>query len=327
MNIKKPRNWNLKDALATPEGVFANRREFLAGMGLGISGLAAAVVLLGQDGLPVPSLYPVPRNSAFKLDRTLTAETVNAKWNNFYEFGSHKEISKAAQALKLRPWMVKFDGLVEKPFELGFDDLLAKMKLEERLYRHRCVEAWSMTIPWSGFPMKDLVALAKPLSSAKYVRMETFFNPAVAPGQKQTWNPWPYVEGLTIEEATNELAFMVTGAYGKPVAKQHGAPLRLAVPWKYGFKNIKSITRFSFVAERPVSFWEKILPAEYGFWANINPDVPHPRWSQATERVLGTETRVPTLPYNGYGEQVAHLYKDRTGEKLLHVTMSVARKP
>lgn len=324
MNISKPPKWNLKEALATPESVFANRREFLAGMGLGISGLAAAVVLLGQDGPstipaeidPSADLYPVPRNAAFTLDRALTAESVNAKWNNFYEFGSHKEISGAAQALRVRPWMVTFDGLVEKPFEIGIDDLLAKMKLEERLYRHRCVEAWSMTIPWSGFPMKDLVALAKPLSSAKYVRMETFNNPAVAPGQKQTWNPWPYVEGLTIEEATNELAFMATGAYGKPMAKQHGAPLRLAVPWKYGFKHIKSITRFSFVADRPVSFWEKILPAEYGFWANVNPEVPHPRWSQATERVLGTETRVATLPYNGYGELVAHLYQNIKGERL-----------
>lgn len=324
MNILKPPGWKLKEALATPEAVFANRREFLAGMGLGISGLAASAVLLdlGPPAAPPaeidPSsgLYPAPRNAAFTLDRALTPEDVNAKWNNFYEFGSHKEISGAAQALRLRPWMVKFDGLVETPFEIGIDDLLAKMNLEERLYRHRCVEAWSMTIPWSGFPMTDLVALAKPLSSAKYVRMETFNNPAVAPGQKQTWNPWPYVEGLTMEEATNELAFMVTGAYGRPMAKQHGAPLRLAVPWKYGFKNIKSITRFSFVAERPVSFWEKILPAEYGFWANINPEVPHPRWSQATERVLGTEARVPTLLYNGYGEQVAHLYKHIKGERL-----------
>lgn len=324
MNIKKPRSWNLKEALATPESVFANRREFLAGVGLGISGLAAASVLLGQEGPAAPpaeldpsaDLYPAPRNAAFTLDRALTAESFNAKWNNFYEFGSHKEISGAAQSLKIRPWMVKFDGMVENPFEIGIDDLLAKMKLEERLYRHRCVEAWSMTIPWSGFPMKDLVALAKPMLSAKYVRMETFNNPAVAPGQKQTWNPWPYVEGLTIEEATNELAFMVSGAYGKPMAKQHGAPLRLAVPWKYGFKHIKSITRFSFVAERPVSFWERILPAEYGFSANINPEVPHPRWSQATERILGTETRVPTLLYNGYGEQVAHLYKDMARGKL-----------
>ena len=198
-----------------------HRREFLAGIGLGISGLAAAAVLLDLGPPAAPpaeidlsvGLYPVPRNTAFTLDRALTAESVNAKWNNFYEFGSHKEISSAAQSLKIRPWMVKCDGLVENPFEIGIDDLLAKMKLEERLYRHRCVEAWSMTIPWSGFPMKDLVALAKPLSSAKYVRMETFFNPAVAPGQKQTWNPWPYVEGLTLEEATNELAFMVTGAY------------------------------------------------------------------------------------------------------------------
>lgn len=324
MHIKKLRKWSIKDALATPEGVFSNRREFLAGMALGVSGLAATAVLLGQDGPPAapvepdPSsgFYPVPRNAAYTLDRALTPESVNAQYNNFYEFGSHKEIASVAQALKIRPWMVKFDGLVEEPFEIGIGDLLTKMKLEERLYRHRCVEAWSMTIPWSGFPMKDLVALAKPLPAAKYVRMETFNDPSVAPGQRQTWNPWPYAEGLTIEEATNELAFMVTGAYGKPAAKQHGAPLRLAIPWKYGFKSIKSITRFSFVAERPKSFWEKILPEEYGFWANVNPDVPHRRWSQATERVLGTQERVPTLPYNGYGEQVAHLYKDMKGEKL-----------
>lgn len=326
MNIIKPPKWNIKDALVTPESVFANRREFLAGVGLGVSGLAAAAVLLGQEGPSAPpaeidpsaGLYPVPRNDLYKIDRALTAESVNAKWNNFYEFGSHKEISGAAQALKIRPWMVTIDGMVEKQFEIGIDELLAKMKLEERVYRHRCVEAWSMTVPWSGFPMKDLVALARPLSSAKYVRMETFNNPSVAPGQKQTWNPWPYVEGLTIEEATNDLAFMVTGAYGKAMAKQHGAPLRLAAPWKYGFKHIKSITRFSFVAERPVSFWEKLLPAEYGFWANINPAVPHPRWSQATERVLGTEMRVPTLSYNGYGEYVAQLYKDKPGEKLFY---------
>ncbi len=324
MHIKKPRTWNLKDGLATPENVFSNRREFLAGMALGVSGLAATAILLGQDGPPSapaevdPSsaLYPVPRNAAFALDRALTPESINATYNNFYEFGSHKEISRAAQALRIRPWMVEFDGLVETPFEIGIDELLAKMKLEERLYRHRCVEAWSMTIPWSGFPMKDLVAYARPLSSAKYVRMETFHDPVIAPSQRQTWNPWPYVEGLTIEEATNELAFMVTGAYGKPMAKQHGAPLRLAVPWKCGFKSIKSIRRFSFVAERPKSFWERILPEEYGFWANVNPDVPHRRWTQATERVLGTDERVPTLLYNGYGEHVAHLYGDLKGEKL-----------
>ena len=165
-----------------------------------------------------------------------------------------------------------------------------------------------MTVPWSGFPMKDLLALARPLAKAKYVRMETFHNPEIASGQKASWYPWPYVEGLTMAEAANELTFLVTGAYGKPMAKQFGAPLRLAVPWKYGFKHIKSITRFSFTDKRPKSFWEAVQGREYGFWANVNPAVAHPRWSQATERDLGTGNRIPTRLYNGYGAHVAGLY-------------------
>jgi sulfoxide reductase catalytic subunit YedY len=211
---------------------------------------------------------------------------------------------------------VKVDGLVEKPFEIGVDDLIRKMPLEERLYRLRCVEAWAMAVPWTGFPLKALVDLAKPLSSARYVRLQTFQDRAVAPSQRQTWYPWPYTEGLTIEEAGNELAFMVTGAYGKPLANQFGAPLRLALPWKYGFKSVKSIVRISFTEERPKSFWEALQPSEYGFWANVNPAVPHPRWSQATERVLGTESTRPTLIYNGYGDYVAHLYKGLEKERL-----------
>ena len=173
-----------------------------------------------------------------------------------------------------------------------------------------------MAVPWSGFPLKALVDMAEPLGSAKYVRMETFQNPKVAPGQKQFWYPWPYVEGLTMAEATNELAFLVTGMYGKPVPRQDGAPLRLALPWKYGFKSVKSIVRFTFTDKRPVSFWEKLQSSEYGFWANVNPEVPHPRWSQATERVLGGEGRRPTLLYNGYGEYVAALYQGLEGERL-----------
>lgn len=173
-----------------------------------------------------------------------------------------------------------------------------------------------MAVPWTGFPMKALVELAKPLSSAKYVKMETFLNPRVAPGQLQRWYPWPYTEGLTIAEATNEMTLMVTGIYGKPIANQFGAPLRLITPWKYGFKSVKSITRISFVAERPKTFWEALQAAEYGFWANVNPEVAHPRWSQATEQVLGTRDRRPTLIWNGYGEQVAGLYKGLEGERL-----------
>ena len=193
---------------------------------------------------------------------------------------------------------------------------MKKVSLEERLYRFRCVEAWAMAVPWTGFPLADLVRLASPKPEAKYLRMETFMDPDTASGQRASWYPWPYVEGLTLAEATNELAFMVTGVYGKPLAKQYGAPLRLAVPWKYGFKSIKSIVRFSFVEERPVSFWEEIQSAEYGFWANVNPEVSHPRWSQAREQLLPTGEQVPTQLFNGYAEQVAGLYKGLEGENL-----------
>ena len=312
--------WELSEKTATSEHVFLNRRQILKGLGIG--GLVSAGALAGISGKalaaedPSASLYPVKRNEAYKLERGITPEEVNTQYNNFYEFGSHKQIFEAAQALKTRPWEITIDGEVEKPLTIAIDDLLAKMPLEERLYRHRCVEAWSMTVPWSGFELSHLVKLAKPLSGAKYLRFETFSDPSVASGQKQFWYPWPYVEGITIEEAANEMTFMVTGAYGKPVPKQMGAPLRLALPWKYGFKSIKSITKISFTSERPVSFWEELASKEYGFWANVNPEIAHPRWSQATERVLETGNRVPTQLFNGYGEQVAHLYEGLENEAL-----------
>lgn len=308
MLIKTPKGWELSENLVTPEHVALNRRLFLAGAGaIAASAVGPGALLAAAD--PSAGLYPVPRNKRYRVRRPITAERINANYNNFYEFGSHKRIAAAAQALKIRPWEVAIDGEVEKPFKIGIDDLLKKMPLEERLYRHRCVEAWAMTVPWSGFALKALVAMANPLSSARYVRMETFLDPSVARGQRASWYPWPYVEGLTIDEATNDLTFMVTGAYGKPLHKQFGAPMRLAVPWKYGFKHIKSITRISFTSKRPKSFWEAITPKEYGFWANVNPEVAHPRWSQANERLLGTDERVPTRIYNGYGPYVAHLYK------------------
>ncbi len=252
----------------------------------------------------------------YRVERELTSEEDATTYNNFYEYGSHKNIWRAAQELAIRPWTVTFDGMVEQERTVDFDTLIAAMPLEERVYRHRCVEAWAMTVPWSGFPMSSLVDYARPLGSAKYVRMETFQDDQ-APGFRQFWYPWPYVEGLTIEEATNELAFMVTGLYGQPVPRQNGAPLRLAVPWKYGFKSIKSIVRFTFTDERPVSYWEELQDAEYGFWANVNPEVPHPRWSQATERLLGSSDRVPTRLYNGYGEFVASLYDGMEGSERL----------
>ncbi|MCH7930130.1 MAG: protein-methionine-sulfoxide reductase catalytic subunit MsrP [Proteobacteria bacterium] len=323
MHIRTRRGWEIPESLATPEDMFVNRRTLIKGLAAGsilaASPPFAAALSTGAaaaEGDPTADLYPAPRNLRYTLDREITPEEITGKYNNFYEFGSHKQIHQAAQRLETRPWAVVIDGLVEKQMTVDIDDLIRRMSLEERLYRHRCVEAWSMAIPWTGFPMKDFVDFARPSSGARYVVMETFMDPKVAPGQRQFWYPWPYVEVLTIEEATNELAFLVTGAYGKPTAKQFGAPLRLAVPWKYGFKSIKSIVRVSFSDQRPKSFWEQLAGNEYGFWANVNPAVPHPRWSQATERFLTTGDRIPTQIYNGYGEFVADLYTGMDGERL-----------
>ncbi len=326
MLIKVRKGWELPESAATPESAFLDRRRLMKGLAAG--GILAGVGCFArpasaetpwadaQRADPSFPLYPVARNSAYRVERDITDEETNGKYNNFYEYGSHKEIWRSAQKLEIRPWEVRIEGMVEKEFTIGIDDLLAGVPLEERVYRHRCVEAWSMVAPWTGFPLSALVELAKPLGGAKYVEMATFDKPEMAPGQRQFWYPWPYVEGLTMAEAANDLAFLVTGAYGKPLAKQHGAPLRLAVPWKYGFKSVKSIDRFTFTDTRPKTFWEEVQGREYGFWANVNPDVPHPRWSQATERVLGTDDRIPTAIYNGYGEFVAGLYDGMEGERL-----------
>ena len=332
MIFHRRKGWEISENETTPEAAFFSRRAFMGKAGLAMAGTALAGTALSGalPGLGFPSdasaltlgnmiaadLYPAKRNAVYKGGRDQTPENVTSVYNNFYEFGSHKRISKAAQALQLEPWDIMIDGEVEKPMKIGIEDLIKKMKLEERIYRHRCVEAWAMTVPWTGFPARDLVKLAAPKSSAGYVVMETFLNKSVAPGQKQVWYPWPYVEGITMKEAMNDLAFFVTGIYGHPLQKQFGAPLRLALPWKYGFKSIKSITRISFSAKRPVSFWEKINAREYGFWANVNPEVPHPRWSQATEELLGEGRRVPTRRFNGYGEFIADLYDGLEGERL-----------
>ncbi len=320
MNVIRRRGWEIPESCATPEHLFFNRRAFLAATGAGVAlGVVPQLALAPRAGdVPDPTdkLYPFKKNDKYVLDRDLTEEKYNLSYNNFYEYSTSKDVVRLAQQLRIRPWTVKIDGMVEKPRDVAIDDLIKAMPLEERLYRHRCVEAWGMTIPWSGFAMAELVKYAKPLSSAKFVKMETFLDPSMAPGQRQPWLPWPYIEGLTMEEATNELTFIVTGAYGKPVAKQMGAPLRLAVPWKYGFKSIKSIVRFTFTDKRPKGMWEALQSSEYGFWANVNPEVSHPRWSQATEEVLGTGTRRPTLLYNGYGEFVADMYKGLEKERL-----------
>jgi sulfoxide reductase catalytic subunit YedY len=319
MHVIRRRGWEIPERFATPEHLFFDRRAFLAATGAAALSLAPGAAL-AQRAADVPDptqgLYPAKRNEKFTLDRPVTDEKINTNYNNFYEFGSTKNVTRAAQALKVRPWTIKLDGMVEKEQEIAIDDLLKKVTIEERLYRHRCVEAWSMAIPWSGFPMSQLVEIAKPLSSAKYVRMETFFDKAMAPEQRKPYYPWPYIEGLTMAEATNELTFMVTGAYGKPVPKQMGAPIRLAVPWKYGFKSVKSIVKFTFTDQRPKSYWEALQASEYGFWANVNPQVSHPRWSQATEEFIGTGERKPTLLFNGYGDYVADIYKGLEKERL-----------
>lgn len=321
MLINRRPRWAISENEATSEEVFFNRRKFLKASGLALGGAVlgpGASMAASMAADPNGDLYPAPRNEAYQLDRPITAESLTSTYNNFYEFGSHKRISKAAQRLNIRPWEIAIDGMVEQPFKLDFDDLIRKVSLEERLYRHRCVEAWSMAVPWTGFPLRALIDLARPLSGAKYLRMETFMDRKVASGQKQSWYPWPYVEGLGLAEARHELAFMVTGVYGKPLPKQFGAPLRLALPWKYGFKSIKSIVRFTFTDKEPVSFWQKVNGREYGFFANVNPLVDHARWDQSMEEVLGTGKKVPTQLFNGYAKEIGGLYDGIKGRNLYY---------
>jgi sulfoxide reductase catalytic subunit YedY len=316
MLIKRTRGWELGENQATPEGVYLQRRSLVRAMGLGAASLALPAIASAQDKDPSAALYPAKRNEKYGVPTPMTAEKLATTYNNFYEFGTDKSIWRDAQKLEVRPWTIKVSGMVEKPFEIGIDDLLAKVQLEERVYRHRCVEGWSMIVPWSGFALARLVELCKPLGSATYLVMRAINDPAVLPGQRDFSHAWPYTEALAIDEATHELAFMATGMYGKPIPRQNGAPLRLVVPWKYGFKGIKSVVSLEFAERRPKTFWETLQADEYGFWANVNPAVDHPRWSQATEKPLGSSDRIATQIYNGYGEHVAGLYTRRQGEKL-----------
>lgn len=316
MLIKRKRGWELGENQATPEGCYLKRRELVRAMGLGAAAAALPSMVWAETKDPSTGLYPAKRNDKYGVPAPMTEERRVNTYNNYYEFGTDKSIYREAQKLEVRPWTIKVSGLVDKPFEIGIDDLLAKVQLEERVYRHRCVETWSMVVPWSGFPLRSLVELCKPTASAKYVVMKTLLKPAVMPEQRDPLYPWPYTEGLAMDEAMNDLTFIATGLYGKPIAKQNGAPLRLVTPWKYGFKSVKSIVSLDFSDKQPATFWEALQSSEYGFWANVNPQVAHPRWSQATEKPLGSDDRVPTLLYNGYGEFVAGMYADRKAEKL-----------
>ena len=301
--------WNIENQYITDEKIFNSRRKILKNLALGsllYAGMSSIPkVVLSQSNL----YYPPKVNNLYKVNRPITKESDATTYTNFYEFGSSKNIWRRAAKMKTSPWTITIDGLVKKPLTIDIDDLLRKIGgIEERVYRFRCVESWSMTVPWSGFSLNKILSLVEPSSDAKFIKFETFYEPDIAPGQKQKWYPWPYQEGITIDEAKNDLSFIATGIYGKKLPNQNGAPLRLVIPWKYGFKSIKSIVKISFVSSRPKGLWEKIAPAEYGFWANVNPQISHPRWSQSTEQQLGIEGRIPTVIYNGYGPQVASLY-------------------
>ena len=303
MFIHRRRGWELPERVATPERFVLGRRGLVAGAA--VVGLAPAVARAAA--VVVDTKYPP--------GRAVTPEKNVTTYNNYYEFSEDKDLWRAAQKLPQSPWSIQIGGEVEKPFTIALPDLLKQVQLQDRVLRHRCVEAWSMTVPWTGFPLADLVKLAKPTASAKYIVFQTLEDPKVMPGLSEVWYPWPYIEGLTMAEANNDLAFLATGMYGKPVPKQHGGPIRLLVPWKYGFKSAKSLAN-QLCRQAAGEFLAGDRPREYGFWANVNPAVPHPRWSQATERLIGTGKRAPTQIYNGYGEWVASLYTGMKNEKL-----------
>lgn len=317
MFIRRPCPDSLPESAATPESVYRTRRRFLGQLGLGLAGAAAGGALVraaageeDRNNSSFSRLNPAFREPAL----TPTPFDLIASYNNFYEFGPDKESPRrlANRGWKTRPWTIAIGGLVARPITLDVDDLIARCGgLEQRVYRFRCVEAWSMVVPWDGFPLAKVFDLVEPTADARYVRFTAFFDPASAPGQRNRSFPWPYVEGLRIDEARHPLTLLAAGLYGRTLPNQNGAPLRLVVPWKYGFKSIKSIVRIDFTDTQPRNTWQALQPREYGFYANVNPKVDHPRWSQATERVLGARAfagRQPTLMFNGYEAEVAPLY-------------------
>ncbi len=298
----------------TPEAVYRTRREILAGIA-GLGGLFAAPASLAQQAMNVTLIEQLKyaKNAKFSTAEKANSFAEISGYNNFYEFGTGKEDpAENAHSLRPRPWSVVIEGECEKPGRLDLDDLLKPHALEERIYRLRCVEAWSMVIPWIGIPFGDLLKRFRPTSRAKYIEFTTLLDPKQMPGQRYDVLDWPYVEGLRMDEAMHPLAILAVGLYGRPLPNQNGAPLRLVVPWKYGFKSIKSIVRIRFAERQPATSWSRSAPREYGFFANVNPEVDHPRWSQKSERRIGSGSlfsRQPTLKFNGYANQVADLYR------------------
>jgi len=321
MNYFVRRPWDIAQSKHTDENLYfdrESRRAFLKAMGL--TGLGMSSMMLGCQKTSIEEIdaagkvasnedqYPARRNDAFEYGRDETERRAAAEFTNFYEFTTRKTVYRHVDKFEPTPWSFRVDGLCSAPREFDLDDVYKTFDLEERAYRHRCVETWAMCVPWTGFPLSELLKLVEPKPEAKYVRMETFFLPEQAPQQQYESFPWAYTEGLTIEEAMNPLSFIATGIYGAPLPKQHGAPVRLVLPWKYGFKSIKSIVKIELTSEQPATFWNTQNAREYAFEANVDPEVPHPRWSQASESMLGSGERFPTVKYNGYGDYVGKLY-------------------
>ena len=304
----------------TPERVYLNRRNFLRAGAAAASFAATGLIYrrLNRTGsMPlmteeITGVLPLPPDSlarGFTVEEAQTSVERAVNYNNYYEFSTDKEsVAEAAMGFVAKPWQVAVGGMVNKPRTFDLDDLLKLAPLEERVYRMRCVEGWSMVIPWVGFPLSKLLERVEPMSSANYVVFETLYAPDRLPGQRKAVLDWPYAEGLRMDEALNPLTILAVGLYGRMLPGQNGAPIRLVVPWKYGFKGIKSIVKISVVSTQPPTTWSRAGASEYGFYANVNPEVPHPQWSQATEQRLGESGRRPTLPFNGYAAQVAHLY-------------------
>ena len=294
------------DAQATPESLYFDRRGLIGAVAA--AALAPAVARAADNATSGGT--PLRARRTRNLAETPTSFDSVTHYNNFYEFGTDKEDPALnAGTLRTRPWTVRIDGLVSKPRTIDIDALMRSFPLEERVYRHRCVETWSMVIPWVGFPLAELLKSVEPMASARFVMFETLNDPRQMPGQRSPILQWPYVEGLRLDEAMHPLTLMAVGLYGKTLLNQNGAPIRLVVPWKYGFKSIKSIVRIRLVARQPPTSWNRYGPGEYGFYANVNPAVSHPRWSQARERRIGDWLPRPTLPFNGYAEEVAGLYR------------------
>lgn len=301
MLIKKWQCQAIPSSEITPEHVYLNRRQFMQGAAALSTSVLLAAACRPSNQPPDPNTPP---------EDTPTPEEDITGYTNFYEFSTDKEaVSGMAQGFRTSPWEVEIGGLVRHPGIYDVDDLKKQFDHEERIYRLRCVEGWSMVIPWLGFPLSQLLELVEPLSTAQHVRFETIYEPEMMPGQQSVWYEWPYVEGLRLDEAMNDLTILATGLYGKNLLPQNGAPIRLVVPWKYGFKSIKSIVKIELVAEQPTSLWMAASPKEYGYYANVNPKVPHPRWSQATERRIGEVSRRKTMLFNGYEAEVAYLYE------------------